>query len=398
MFLLNGAFGNFPQYLSFPRGGGALYGTAAAAPTISVQSGDTNEDLLLVSKGSGVVQANGNPVISSVTGIPAVTGSPSSSTYLRGDGTWSTPSGGNSGILAPAQGVALGSETFTIVSGSVTQITGTTINGGYAPAIDDRILIINAPASTGVGSAYGTTTQPANGIYTVTGNTTNLSLSRSSDMSGSVNPTGLFVWSQSISGWSDQTLWYVENPSVGDTTFTWGTTAVKFRPVFGGNGDLTSYVINTSLFYVHGNSYGAQLIQNSGAAADQSLTLPAPTTDTIVARTSTDTLTNKRITKRTGTTTSSATPTINTDNYDMYGLTAQTVNITSFTTNLSGTPTNGQELWIYIVGTATRTIAWGASFEASTIALPTTTSGTNRLDVKFVWNAATSKWRCIMVV
>jgi len=107
------------------------------------------------------------------------------------------------------------------------------------------------------------------------------------------------------------------------------------------------------------------------------------------------TLTNKRITKRTGTTTSSATPTINTDNVDFYSLTAQTEAITSFTTNLSGTPTEAQTLWIAITGTAARAITWGTSFEASTVALPTTTVTTARLDVGFVWNTITSKWRCV---
>lgn len=110
---------------------------------------------------------------------------------------------------------------------------------------------------------------------------------------------------------------------------------------------------------------------------------------------STNTLTNKRITKRVGTTTSSATPTINTDNVDYYSLTAQTADITSFTTNLSGTPTDAQTLWISITGTAARAITWGASFESSTVTLPTTTVSTDRLDVGFVWNAATSKWRCV---
>jgi hypothetical protein len=117
----------------------------------------------------------------------------------------------------------------------------------------------------------------------------------------------------------------------------------------------------------------------------------------LVDQTSTQTLTNKRITPRVDTTASSATPTINTDNVDVYGLTAQAEDITSFTTNLSGTPTNGQRLLIYIVGTAARAITWGASFEASTTALPTTTVTTDRLDVGFVWNAATSKWRCVAV-
>jgi hypothetical protein len=104
-----------------------------------------------------------------------------------------------------------------------------------------------------------------------------------------------------------------------------------------------------------------------------------------------------RITPRVSTTASSATPTINTDTTDQFGLTAQAVDITSFTTNLSGTPTDGQKLWIYIVGTAARAITWGASFESSTATLPTTTVSTNRLDVGFVWNVATSKWRCVAV-
>jgi hypothetical protein len=118
----------------------------------------------------------------------------------------------------------------------------------------------------------------------------------------------------------------------------------------------------------------------------------------VVGTTDTNTLTNKRITARTGTTTSNATPTINTDNVDYYSITALAAAITSFTTNLSGTPTIGQTLWISIKDNGTaRAIAWGASFEASTIALPTTTVISTRLDVAFIWNEATSVWRCVGV-
>lgn len=105
-----------------------------------------------------------------------------------------------------------------------------------------------------------------------------------------------------------------------------------------------------------------------------------------------------RITKRVSTVTSSATPTINTDTTDMLRITAQAAAITSFTTNLSGTPNDGQTLWISITddGTA-RAITWGTSFAASTVALPTTTVASTRLDVGFVWNPVTSKWRCVAV-
>ena len=109
------------------------------------------------------------------------------------------------------------------------------------------------------------------------------------------------------------------------------------------------------------------------------------------------TLSNKRITRRVVNTTQAATPTINTDNTDCSHITALAQAITSMTTNLSGTPVAGDLLKIDITddGTA-RGITWGASFEASgTIALPTTTVISTRLEVGFVWNEVTSKWRCI---
>lgn len=138
------------------------------------------------------------------------------------------------------------------------------------------------------------------------------------------------------------------------------------------------------------------LIAPATLGADRTLTLP-DATDTLVGKATTDTFTNKRVTLRTGTTTSSATPTINTDNVDFYSITALTVAITSMTTNLSGTPTEAQKLHIAITGTAARAITWGSSFESSTATLPTTTVTTNRLDVGFIWNTVTSKWRCVAV-
>ena len=139
----------------------------------------------------------------------------------------------------------------------------------------------------------------------------------------------------------------------------------------------------------------ATLYQDAGKT--KLMTIPNTASDTLVALAAIQTLTNKRITPRTGTTASSATPTINTDNVDFYSLTAQAEAITSFTTNLSGTPTDAQTLWIAITGTAARAITWGTSFEASTVALPTTTVTTARLDVSFIWNSISGKWRCVSV-
>ena len=115
----------------------------------------------------------------------------------------------------------------------------------------------------------------------------------------------------------------------------------------------------------------------------------------VVTLTGAQTLTNKRINPRTGTTTSSATPSINTDNVEFYSITALAVDITGFT--MTGTPVDGQRLVIAITGTGTRAITWGSSFESSSATLPTSI-GTSRLDVGFVWNSVTSKWRCVAKV
>ena len=87
------------------------------------------------------------------------------------------------------------------------------------------------------------------------------------------------------------------------------------------------------------------------------------------------------------------------DNYDIYKLTAQTADITSFTTNLTGTPADGDILEIQITGTATRAITWGSSFVSSTVTLPTTTVGTATLTVVFQYYTTSSygnnKWVCV---
>lgn len=108
----------------------------------------------------------------------------------------------------------------------------------------------------------------------------------------------------------------------------------------------------------------------------------------------TATLTNKRITPRVTTITSSATPTVNTDNCDIVDITALAAAITSMTTNLSGTPTVGQVLIFQIKDNGTaRAITWGASFSAKGVALPTTTVISKLLTVAFMWNGST--WGCI---
>lgn len=123
-----------------------------------------------------------------------------------------------------------------------------------------------------------------------------------------------------------------------------------------------------------------------------------PTSGTLATLAGTETLSNKRIVPRVTTITSSATPTINTDNCDCVTITALAVAITSMTTNLSGTPNNFDKLIFRIKdnGTARAITRW-SSFEAKWIALPTTTVISKVLTVWFLYDSVTSKRWCVAV-
>lgn len=120
-----------------------------------------------------------------------------------------------------------GSETFTIVSGSVTQINGTTVDG-VSVAVNDTVLIKDAPASSGAGSVGSL--NPGNGVYYVTAVATNITVARAATMSttsANLNPAGriAFVRAGTTNG---LTMWQVDSP-VADATFTYGTTAMQWQ-------------------------------------------------------------------------------------------------------------------------------------------------------------------------
>ncbi|MHA4844425.1 beta strand repeat-containing protein [Flavitalea antarctica] len=106
----------------------------------------------------------------------------------------------------------------------------------------------------------------------------------------------------------------------------------------------------------------------------------------------TATLTNKRITSRIGTTTSSTTPTPDADANDQYNVTVLAANATFGAP--TGTPTDGQALLIRIKDNGTaRTLSWNAIYRAGTVlALPTTTTISKTMYVQFVYNSADTKW------
>jgi hypothetical protein len=129
-----------------------------------------------------------------------------------------------------------GAETYTIASGAVTQITGTSVDG-ISVVLNDRILIKNAPATSGAGAGVGTanTTQSANGIYIVTNATTNLTVQRATDADVSADVTaGLFVFVAEGTAAADNGYVLTTNDSI-----TLNTTGLTFTQ-FSGAGQITA--------------------------------------------------------------------------------------------------------------------------------------------------------------
>lgn len=93
---------------------------------------------------------------------------------------------------------------------------------------------------------------------------------------------------------------------------------------------------------------------------------------------------------------SSATPTIDVDIADIHRITALATNISSMSSGLSGTPYHGQKLIIEFLDDGTgRTISWGASYRATNMPLPTTTTASKLLRAGFMYDSADSVWDCV---
>jgi hypothetical protein len=150
---------------------------------------------------------------------------------------------------------------------------------------------------------------------------------------------------------------------------------------------------NSGDLILSGSSSGTTTL-NAAASASGTLTIPAAT-DTVVARATTDTLTNKRITPRTSTVTvSSNTYTINGDTTDLAEIT--TAPAADFTIAApAGTPTNGQMLTLRITSGTTGYIpTWDAVFMSSGIAtLPgSALPASKTVTFGFQYNSNNSKW------
>lgn len=378
------------EFTLLTDGPGDFTGHAGEAVRVNL-----TEDALeyFAAAGSGTVTdfvfTDGNGVdgtVSTSTTVPTLSLAFTPNGILKSNGTAISAAVSGTDYLAPNGSAALLTSFPTLnqnTTGTASNVTGivSLVNGGTGAALsdpgantamvwDDTTSAVRFAILSGLTYDSGTNTLTASG----------------GGMTNPLTTTGDIIYSSS--GTTPDRLGIGaanEFLKSNGTTPEWDSINIVVTGV--GTGEPVLYDLGTDILY-HRSILGSSLIGVATVTDDIVITLDS----TVSTASNTQTLTNKRITARYDSTTSSATPTINTDNVDVYELTAQAVDITSFTTNLSGTPTIDQTLHIIITGTAARAITWGASFESSTVALPTTTVSTNRLDVFFVWTG--SIWRC----
>ena len=180
----------------------------------------------------------------------------------------------------------------------------------------------------------------------------------------------------------------VEGPTLGTTGIT-GITGGRFLGVCAAGGP-ASGTFAAGDWCVDGNGVG--WVCTTPGTIGSGCVFTAETGSAV-------TLTNKRITKRVGNANApGATPSMNTDNYDVFSFTGLGTAITSMTTNLTGSPVAGDTVVIELTDNGTgRGITWGASFASTTITLPTTTVASTLLTVGLRCSYANAAWLCVAV-
>jgi hypothetical protein len=340
------------------------------------------------------------------------TGSLNLSRVVAGDGSAATPA--YSFLNQPGSGIYRDSSTGRLVfttNGTKFAALG---NGWFIPSTSvydwSSVADPNATVDTGFSRAAAKVVAVGNGnpgdasgtlkaatVNATSGFQVNGTALAAANLGNGVTGSGAVVL---------QTSPVLTTPNIGNATgsglLTLGTGAVSASQSGTGvsiTGGTPAMVFSTGA----GGGGTATLSGNPGFGQTTTITLQSGVNDTVVNRTSTDTLTNKRVTPRVAPLANANTFTLSTDNADV-NTQINTQAAGPLTVNApAGTPTDGQRLTFYIKSTNVMQYQWNPIFRGSlTVPLPTQTTGTvasvARTDyIGFIFNAVDNKWDCIAV-
>jgi hypothetical protein len=211
------------------------------------------------------------------------------------------------------------------------------------------------------------------------------------------------TWSTPLTGTVTSVSWTGGIVSIATATstpaFTIAGTSGGIPYFSSGTTWASSGVLAASALVIGGGAGVAPSTTTTGTGVLTALGVAANGSGGFVTDTGTVTLTNKRITSRSlSLTSTSGAITPNSDLYDQvnYSLTGSS----SFS-NPSGTPTNGQKLTIRLYAASTQTISsWASSTNGYRIVgttLPTSVPAGKTIYVGCIWNSTDSRWDVIAV-
>lgn len=376
---------------------------------------------------SGLLKGNGISAIGSAASADVIglwSGTCSSSTYMRGDGSCATPAGAGT-----VTSVALTMPGIFSVGGSPVTSSGTlavTASGtsGGIPYFSSGTALASSAALTahGVMLGGGAATAPtalsslgtAGQVLTSNGTGADPSFQSGTDITGLPSASGVaaadltLIYSQSATQTQQATIAQIGSAVLGNgfTAFTGPTTSTKTFTL--PNASSTILTSNAAVTVAQGGTglasgtsggvpyfSGSTTIASSGALAANALVVgggpgTAPTTTTTLNNGTVTIRVNPRVITAADAT--SVTPTADTADQTIQ---ANTQSAGTLTMNApTGTPVAGQK-WIFrIKSTNVQTFSWNSVYRGSVAgALPTASSGSSLTDYfGFIYNATDSKW------
>ncbi len=381
---------------------------------------DSDGNLLIAASISAATVPDGGTGRTSFTAYAPIFGGTTSTSALQ-SGTVGTSgqvlTSNGAGALPTFQPAAAAGGTVTSVSVTTANgVSGVVATATTTPAITltlgditpSKVNGLTITSSTGTLTIAAAKVLTANNTLTLAGTDgKTLTVNKTLTLDGTDGTTITFPSTSAtvartdsantFTGASTASAWVLTSPTIttkvsptSDDGAPLGDTTHNFADLFLATGAVINYQ-NGNVAITHSSGI---LTMGTG---ELRITTPGTNSASVATIGSTNTFTNKRITRRlTTTNVPGATPTTNTDNVDVMNFTGLGTAITSMTTNLSGTPVDGDLIEFRFTDDGTpRGVTWGASFAATTVALPTTTVTSTMLRVLFEFQGST--WQCLAV-